>query len=130
MYANRFFYTLILASLLLSSCMTETSKYLASVPTDITLYSEFSTEDGMLHQKMYDYFNLECPDGSSMSVITPLHLDVEKVNKKNVIDNSTQYKIVIGNNISGNTIYYSSPETEKLAGDISTILNEFLANYD
>lgn len=130
MHPNRFFYTLILANLLFSSCMTETSKYLTRVPTDITLYSEFSTEDGMLHKKMYDYFNLECPDGSSMSVVTPLHLDAKKVSNKNIIDNSTQYKIVIGNNISGNTIYYSSPETEKLAGDISNILNEFLANYD
>jgi hypothetical protein len=129
MHTNKIFYTLILASLLLTSCMTETRDYLPRVPTDITLYSEFSMEDDLLHKKMYDYFNLECADGSSMSVVTPLHLEVKNI-KKNVIDNSTQYKIVIGNNISGNTIYYSSLETEKLADDIAKILNEFLANYD
>ena len=98
------FYTLIIASVILSSCASETANYLAKVPTDITLYSEFSTEDAVLHRKLYDYFNLECSDGSSMSVVTPMHLDVRRA--KEAFSNSTQYKIVIGNNIYISTILY------------------------
>lgn len=123
---------LIYASLVVlgtSSCMSEVGRYLPTVPTDIALYSEFSMEDASLHTKLHKYFNLKCPNGSSMSVITPLHITTTD-GKKGAVSTNTQYKIVIGNNIQGNTIYYSNPKTEKLAHDISEVLNTFLSSYD
>jgi hypothetical protein len=113
----------------ITGCAIEQATQVPTIATDVTLYSEFPQQESILHQKLHNYFNLKCKNGSSMSVVTPLHL-TEDGFAENTPSSKAHYKIVIGNNIFGNTVYYSNPKTEKLAHNISTVLNDFLANYD
>lgn len=123
----------VIIALSISSCTTETApKRFLQPATSIVLYSEFPQQEDELHLKLYDYFNLQCQNGSSMSVVTPLHLldaatDAGFERKK---ADQTQYKIVIGNNVFGNTIYYSDVKARGLARDMANILNDFLDSYD
>lgn len=115
---------------LLSSCLSnDTERRLPQVATSITLFSEFPQQEGGIHKKLHSYFNLKCENGSSMSVITPLHIDDEAFEEEPA-SSKTQYKIVIGNNLRGNTVYYTDPKTEHMAHDIAEILNGFIVNYD
>lgn len=115
---------------LLSSCLSnDTERRLPQVATSITLFSEFPQQEEGLHKKLHRYFNLKCENGSSMSVVTPLHIDEEAFDEEPA-SSKTQYKIVIGNNLRGNTVYYTDPKTKHMAHDLADILNDFVANYD
>ncbi len=123
-------FTLTLICGLMAGCVsTETEQRLPQVATSITLFSEFPQQEEGIHKKLHKYFNLDCENGSSMSVITPLHIN-EDVFEEEPASSKTQYKIVIGNNLRGNTVYYTDPKTEHLAHDIADILNGFISSYD
>ena len=113
----------------LMGCATEKQPQLSGLATDITLFSEFPQQEGILHEKLHNYFNLTCSNGSSMTVVTPLHLteDGFSATEPSSVSN---YKIVIGNNVFGNTIYYSNPKSKQMAGNIAGVLNQFLESYD
>ncbi len=125
----RKYYVIVLLLVLVYGCTTQEKEELPKVATDITLFSEFPQQEDELHLKLHKYFNLDCTNGSSMSVVTPLHIDEDAFETQKP-SSATQYKIVIGNNIFGNTIYYSNEKTDHLAHDIAGVLNDFLISYD
>lgn len=109
-----------LALVFLSGCLSPTPPTESAI-THIALYSEFPQEEVQLHQKLSQYFNLDCRNASKMTVSTPLSPRRAQ---------NTDYDIILGNNVLGNTIYYHTDTLATIAQDLATVLNDFIENYD
>lgn len=111
---------LLLFTGILTGCLSQERPTLAP-HTHIALYSEFPQEEVQLHQKLTQYFNLDCGNASKMTVSTPLAPRLPQ---------DADYDIVLGNNVFGNTIYYHTDTLATVAQDLATVLNDFIQNYD
>lgn len=115
-------YTLIgVTVLLFSSCLSRPETPTVESVTHIALYSEFPQEEVQLHQKLSQYFNIDCRNASKMTVSTPLAPRLPQ---------EADYDIILGNNVLGNTIYYHADTHAALAQDLAAVLNDFIQNYD